>query len=97
MSNANLVAIPDQIKEIGPFPGNTTPARIGMYRRVSPKSGRKVWAWWDGRNWCKFSANIDNAIKKSKRPAGTRNSRSRRNDLPWYGLDADPKAKPINS
>jgi hypothetical protein len=88
MSNNQLVAIPDQVKEIGPFPGTVTPARIGMYRRVSPRSGRKVWAWFDGSRWCKYSTNIDKALQKSKRPANSRSGRSRRNDLPWFGLDA---------
>lgn len=89
MSNKQLAVVPDQVKEIGPFPGTALPARVGMYRRVSPRSGRKVWAWFDGSRWCKYSTSIDYALQKSKRPSGARNARSRINDLPWFGLDAN--------
>jgi len=92
-TNKNLVAIPDGVNEIGPFDGNQIPARPGMYKRVSPKSGRKVWAYWDGSRWCKYSLNIDKALQKSKRPAHGRNGRSRHNSLPWFALDTDLSLK----
>lgn len=63
---------------VGPFPPGVKPVNgPGMFKRVSPKTGELVWAYWDGRQWGKFSSDFDRAAHKAHK-------RSRR-QLWWYG------------
>jgi hypothetical protein len=85
-NTAVLASIPQQIAEVGPFPGNTFPARVGVYRRVSAKSGRKVWSFWNGRTWGLYSAtSIERAISKAKSKKPSKKA------LPWFGLSGEVK------
>lgn len=65
---------------VGPFPAHVNPARPGIYKRVSPKTGQLVYAYWDGFDWSKFSSNYRTAKTTNRYKAPSIKS------LPWYGM-----------
>lgn len=68
--------------EIGPFEGHETPARPGLYRRISARTGRKLWSFWNGNIWSRGCNNLE----KAKSPR-FKNKRSKYQNRPWFGLD----------
>ena len=64
---------------IGPFPASVKPARPGLYKRKTIKSGKLAFAYFDGKRWYTYSTERRNAIRKAKRGCVSKNS------LCWYG------------
>lgn len=79
---SKLFAPPPLDGHVGPFPPKVKPVmgRPGMFKRISERTGNRVWAWWDGRGWCKYSSDYDTA-------KANRGKRSRK-QLWWYGRAA---------
>lgn len=92
MSTVNNTAIvnnatKDGAREIGPFNGTDTPVRPGLYRRISKRTGRKLWSFWNGNIWSRGTNNLG----KAKSPR-FKNKRSKFQSQPWFGLDREVKA-----
>lgn len=69
-----------QFKIVGPFPGNTTPSRPGPYLRESVKRpGKKVWSYWNGRNWGLSGTNFTRMLQRKDKPSGQQS-------LGWFGV-----------
>jgi hypothetical protein len=67
---------------LGPFPGNTTPSRPGIYQRESYRTpGRRLWSYWTGRTWGLMGTDFRRAISRKDRP-------SKSQSQPWFGIKA---------
>lgn len=64
------------------FTGQDKPAKVGLYFRVSAKTGDLVTSKWTGYQWGKYSDSMQRAERRAEMRAG---ACSRYQDLPWYG------------